>query len=201
MRKSVVSLATAITVLAVLPALASGSPYIHAHRGGPLKTVGGELRPAFPENSIPAFRSAGKAGFVLEMDTRLTADGRAVVMHDASLKRTTTCTGLVSERTLAEIRSECVIDIIGTDEASRHLGKRGRPPGEDPDDDPGPRARSQARRRRQSRDQQLSDGPGFRPDLAARLRAHRRRADQGQRISTERSDPAELPARQRDPIP
>ena len=104
--------------------MASASPYIHAHRGGPLKTVDGELRPAYPENSLPAFRHAAKLGFVLEMDTRMTSDGRAVIMHDASLKRTTNCTGLVSERTLAEIRSDCEIDILGTDEISRHLGSR-----------------------------------------------------------------------------
>ncbi|MEZ5156831.1 MAG: glycerophosphodiester phosphodiesterase family protein [Solirubrobacterales bacterium] len=112
----VVALACASTALA--------SPYVHAHRGGPLKTVRGELRPAYPENSLPAFRHAAKKGFVLEMDTRMTADGRAVIMHDASLKRTTTCTGLVSDRTLAEIRRDCEIDILGTDEVSRHLGRR-----------------------------------------------------------------------------
>ncbi len=124
MRKSVVfTVASIVSMLALAPTQANASPYIHAHRGGPLKTVGGELRPAFPENSLPAFRHSAKAGFVLEMDTRLTADDRAVVMHDASLKRTTTCTGLVSERTLAEIRGECEIDILGTDEVSRHLGK------------------------------------------------------------------------------
>jgi len=105
-------------------AAASASPYIQAHRGGPLKSVHGELRPAYPENSLPAFRHAAKHGFVLEMDAQITADGRAVIMHDTSLKRTTTCTGFVFERTLAEIRRECEIDIIGTDEASRHLGPR-----------------------------------------------------------------------------
>ena len=124
MRKSVVTLVAAIALAALAPAIASASPYIQAHRGGPLKTVHGELRPAFPENSLPAFRHAAKLGFVLEMDTRRTADGRVVIMHDASLKRTTNCTGLVSERTLAEIRSDCEIDIVGTDEISRHLGKR-----------------------------------------------------------------------------
>ena len=124
MRKSVVILVAAIALAALAPAIASASPYIQAHRGGPLKTVHGELRPAFPENSLPAFRHAAKLGFVLEMDTRRTADGRVVIMHDASLKRTTNCTGLVSERTLAEIRSDCEIDILGTDEISRHLGRR-----------------------------------------------------------------------------
>jgi len=122
-RKSVVAvLAAAVVAAALTPAVANASPYIHAHRGGALKTVGGELRPAFPENSLPAFRNAAKHGFVLEMDTRMTSDGRAVIMHDASLKRTTNCTGLVSEHTLAEIRSDCEIDILGTDEIARHLG-------------------------------------------------------------------------------
>lgn len=44
-------------------AVAVASPYVHGHRGGPLKTVGGELRPAYPENSLPAFRHAAKRGF------------------------------------------------------------------------------------------------------------------------------------------
>lgn len=117
--------ATVVAGLALaLAVVASASPYIHAHRGGPLKTVRGELRPAYPENSLPAFRHAADLGFVLEMDAMVTADGRAVVMHDASLKRTTTCTGLVAERTLAEIREQCEIDVLGTDEISRHLGRR-----------------------------------------------------------------------------
>ena len=116
--------AAAIALALAWSAVAAASPYIHAHRGGPLKTVRGELRPAYPEESLPAYRHAAKAGFVLEMDTRVTADGRAVLMHDASLKRTTNCTGLVSARTYAEIREQCRIDILGTDEISRHLGKR-----------------------------------------------------------------------------
>ncbi len=129
MRRIPAARAIAAAVAAAAVALAWGgsaaaSPYVHAHRGGPLKTVHGELRPAYGENSLPAFRSAARAGFVLEMDTRVTADGRAVIMHDASLKRTTNCTGLVSERTLAEIRSGCQIDVIGTDELARHLGRR-----------------------------------------------------------------------------
>lgn len=123
-RKSAAAAIAVITLGMAGSAVADASPYIQAHRGGPLKTVGGELRPAFPENSLPAFRHAAKLGFDLEMDTRITADGRAVIMHDASLKRTTDCTGLVSERTLAEIRDECEIDILGTDEISRHLGRR-----------------------------------------------------------------------------
>ena len=122
MRKFVATSVVACLLSLGVVAAADASPYVHAHRGGPLKTVGGELRPAYPENSLPAFRHAAKLGFVLEMDTRLTSDGRAVVMHDASLKRTTNCTGLVSERSLAEIRSDCEIDILGTDEISRHLG-------------------------------------------------------------------------------
>jgi len=122
--KGIAAAAIALALALAWSAVAAASPYIHAHRGGPLKTVRGELRPAYPEESLPAYRHAAKAGFVLEMDTRVTADGRAVLMHDASLKRTTNCTGLVSARTYAEIREQCRIDILGTDEISRHLGKR-----------------------------------------------------------------------------
>ena len=91
-----IAVAAGIAFALAWSAVASASPFVHAHRGGPLATVHGELRPAYPENSLPAFRHAAKAGFVLEMDTRVTADGRAVIMHDASLNRTTNCTGLVS---------------------------------------------------------------------------------------------------------
>lgn len=40
-----------------------------------------------PENSLPAFRKAVKAGYGIELDVQLTADRQLVVFHDASLKR------------------------------------------------------------------------------------------------------------------
>ena len=55
------------------PALAS--PYIQAHRGGSLHTVGGKQVPRFPENTMPAFRHAAHRGFTLELDIKLTKDG------------------------------------------------------------------------------------------------------------------------------
>jgi glycerophosphoryl diester phosphodiesterase len=42
-----------------------------------------------PENSLAAFVAAAARGFPAELDVRVTADGVAVVMHDASLQRTT----------------------------------------------------------------------------------------------------------------
>lgn len=116
--------AVALAGLALAPA-ALGSPYIHAHRGGSLVTVKGEQKPLYPEQSMPAFRHAAKAGFVLEMDAQVTADDRVVLLHDAELDRTTDCTGLASEKTLAEIRHDCEIDVLGTDirdDTSRRLG-------------------------------------------------------------------------------
>jgi glycerophosphoryl diester phosphodiesterase len=121
----------ACAVLAAAGLVADGaaaSPYIHAHRGGSLTTVKGEQQPLYPENSLPAFRHAAKRGFVLEMDTRVTADGRVVIMHDSDLERTTSCSGLVDTKTLAEIRRDCVIDIVGTDTGDhfKQLGPRDR---------------------------------------------------------------------------
>jgi glycerophosphoryl diester phosphodiesterase len=68
-----------------------------AHRGGAKLA---------PENTLPAFRSAVEewGADMLEMDVRLTRDGRVVVIHDDTVDRTTDGTGLVSDLTLAEVR-------------------------------------------------------------------------------------------------
>ena len=52
-----------------------------AHRG--LYENGGQA----PENSMAAFRAAAERGFGIELDVRLTADERLVIMHDETLKR------------------------------------------------------------------------------------------------------------------
>lgn len=62
--------------------------------------------PFAPENSLSALRAAILLGVdVVEIDVRLTADGEVVVLHDEELDRTTTATGPVSRRTLAELRA------------------------------------------------------------------------------------------------
>jgi glycerophosphoryl diester phosphodiesterase len=61
--------------------------------------------PFAPENSLSALRAAILLGVdVVETDVRLTADGRVVLLHDATLDRTTTATGAVSRWTLAALR-------------------------------------------------------------------------------------------------
>jgi glycerophosphoryl diester phosphodiesterase len=57
-----------------------------------------------PENTIDAF-AAGLAGGAdrLELDVHGTADGAVVVLHDATLERTTDGAGPVRARTLAEV--------------------------------------------------------------------------------------------------
>jgi glycerophosphoryl diester phosphodiesterase len=63
-----------------------------AHRGG------SALR---PENTLIAFAHAVDLGIdILEMDVRLTADGTIVVIHDATVDRTTNGTGHVKGTTL-----------------------------------------------------------------------------------------------------
>jgi glycerophosphoryl diester phosphodiesterase len=66
-----------------------------AHRGGAL---------LWPENSLLAFRHATAMGAdYLELDVHLTRDEEVVVIHDPTLDRTTTGSGPVHERTLAEL--------------------------------------------------------------------------------------------------
>src|SRR5215207_5091471 len=58
-----------------------------------------------PENTLPAFELAVQQGAdAFELDVRLTRDGAPVVVHDATLERTTDLTGPVRARTLAELR-------------------------------------------------------------------------------------------------
>ena len=47
------------------------------------------LHAGIPENSLRAFRLAANNGFGAELDVRMSRDGRLVIMHDESLKRTT----------------------------------------------------------------------------------------------------------------
>jgi glycerophosphoryl diester phosphodiesterase len=71
------------------------APLFAAHRGGAL---------LWAENSLLAFRNALALGAdFLELDVHLTRDGEVVVIHDATLERTTTGTGPVRARTLAEL--------------------------------------------------------------------------------------------------
>ena len=58
-----------------------------------------------PENTLASFRAALEAGAgVLELDVRVTRDGHPVVMHDATVDRTTDGFGTVRGMTLGAVR-------------------------------------------------------------------------------------------------
>lgn len=66
-----------------------------------------------PENSLGAFDAACAAGYGIELDVQLSADGEAVVFHDAALERMTGQPGRIAERTAAELGG---LKLAGTDE-------------------------------------------------------------------------------------
>lgn len=66
-----------------------------------------------PENSRAAFAAAIAAGYGIECDVQLSADGRAMVFHDAALGRLTPESGPLSGRTAAELGR---IPLRGADE-------------------------------------------------------------------------------------
>lgn len=66
-----------------------------AHRG---------LAGLAPENTLPAFISALGRADIIEFDVRASADNQLVVIHDATVDRTTNGSGSVSNMTLAELR-------------------------------------------------------------------------------------------------
>jgi glycerophosphoryl diester phosphodiesterase len=83
-------------------------------RNGKTRTVRGEwpvnlahrgASALAPENTIDAFRLAVEAGAGgLELDVHMTRDWQIVVIHDATVDRTTNGSGAVSEMTLDELR-------------------------------------------------------------------------------------------------
>jgi len=90
-----------LALLAVLVAgvaadgVAAVRPALAAHRGG---------ANLWPENSLLAFRNALALGAdYVETDVHLTADGEVVVLHDPTLDRTTTASGPLRGRRLADL--------------------------------------------------------------------------------------------------
>jgi glycerophosphoryl diester phosphodiesterase len=75
-----------------------GEPaFIAAHRGD---------RAHYPENTLPALKSVLDSDFdFVETDIQLTADGVPVLFHDETVQRTTNGTGLLADKTLAEVKA------------------------------------------------------------------------------------------------
>jgi len=59
----------------------------------------------YPENSLPAFELAARAGYGIELDIQLSKDGKVVVFHDTSLKRMCGVERKVCDLTLAELKT------------------------------------------------------------------------------------------------
>jgi len=66
-----------------------------------------------PENSLGAFQAACAAGYGIELDVHLSADGEAVVFHDDTLERMTGQPGRLRDRTAADLAE---LRLKGTDE-------------------------------------------------------------------------------------
>jgi glycerophosphoryl diester phosphodiesterase len=98
-----------LIVLALAPAAVAATPEIHAHRGGTV--LNGQ--PRYAEESIRAYQRAARNGFVFEVDAKLTEDGVPVAIHDATLDRTTNCTGEVRTFTYVELIG-CRTDVLGS---------------------------------------------------------------------------------------
>lgn len=93
-------------------------PIVIAHRGG-----GNEA----PENSLSAFANMDSKNFrYIETDSHATADGVVILMHDASLARTTNATGKISSYTWAqmlEVADESGNHPVRLDDALRKFPK------------------------------------------------------------------------------
>lgn len=70
-------------------------------------------RDGAPENSLGAFQAACQAGYGIELDVQLSADGEAMVFHDDHLKRMTGAEGKIGDYTAADLAQ---MRLAGTDE-------------------------------------------------------------------------------------
>jgi len=79
-----------------------GGMWVCSHRGN---TYYGQKLGNLPENSLEAIGRAIKAGAeMIEIDVRSTSDKKLVIMHDATIDRTTDGSGTVSDLTLAVLK-------------------------------------------------------------------------------------------------
>ncbi|HPT17038.1 MAG TPA: glycerophosphodiester phosphodiesterase family protein [Kiritimatiellia bacterium] len=114
-----------ICSFALLTLLASGGVFhltcaqaaaveVAAHRGG---------YKVFPENTCAAFRSCAGRADRIEFDVRVSADGELVIMHDATVNRTATGFGEitnVADLTLAQLKE---LD-VGIKFSAQYAGER-----------------------------------------------------------------------------
>ena len=95
----------------------AGAPLLIAHRGG---------SKVAPENTLAAFRQAVEVweADMLELDVRATSDGEIVVVHDATVDRTTDGTGEVANLTWGALQElDAGYRFAGPDGSESYRGK------------------------------------------------------------------------------
>lgn len=81
------------------------SPLARRGKRGYLKIAHRGASASEPENSLRAFKEAVDLGAdMIEVDVHLSKDGQPVIIHDATLERTTNGRGYVKDRTLLELK-------------------------------------------------------------------------------------------------
>lgn len=116
-------LLAAALMLSAAPAVAATNPWLDrrplniAHQGG---------EDEYPSNTMYAFRQSLRVGAdMLELDVGVTKDDQVIVMHDTTVDRVTNGRGLVSSKTLKQIRRlDGSFWFTGGDDAYRHNRKR-----------------------------------------------------------------------------
>ncbi|NNK22701.1 MAG: glycerophosphodiester phosphodiesterase family protein [Winogradskyella sp.] len=85
------------------------APKISVHRGG--KSIKN-----YPENCLETIKYVNdKIDAIYEIDVAKTKDGKLVLMHDNSIDRTTTGTGLVKNQTYTQLKAFNLVDDFGNE--------------------------------------------------------------------------------------
>lgn len=103
---SFLSVSAVVTSCSTALVAVPGQPVVIAHRGGASLA---------PENSLLAIERAISLGCdAVEVDVRLSSDGFPVVIHDATLERTTEGCGRVQDNSLSELVSLRLLSVDDT---------------------------------------------------------------------------------------
>jgi glycerophosphoryl diester phosphodiesterase len=81
--------------------------------GPPIAHRGLWSKDGSPENSLGAFQAAAGAGYGIELDVQLSADGEAMVFHDSKLERMTGLEGRLSDHSAHDLGAT---KLAGTEE-------------------------------------------------------------------------------------
>jgi len=97
---------TTLAILAIFALCLCGCTNVAKNRGRKINSINHRGYYDAPENTLASFRRSAEMGFTMvECDVRFTKDGHAVLLHNATVDKTSDGSGNIKDMTLEEVRN------------------------------------------------------------------------------------------------